>query len=403
MATNPETINNTNQLLFGTLNLPVNPLVQGTSEGADIAGGVFNTGLLAPTIDTSGNIGDSIAGMFSNINAIGQPNAVSTLVRGAASLLGLNAIGLSYSNQQRSNLFTYVIDVEGRAMTVDYLMKPLYDPLKVSKTIKARLSTDSDTALSTDTLNINGDGLTLSQNVANLLGDSNPNSFAVQGVVALASQLGGESNAILNFTSNQIQQQVSGALQSPALAGITQALDGVASPINNIGAGIGLPNLIPTSNDLISALNPAALVQGLGLPSILPSVGLGTFGELFSIGAQLARSGPPTSISGFLELQEQIYTAICNFEWPWIDPTWLRTVYDLIRNFKWEDVKKLLIQIVTNFVKRILDRFNIIKIIIGLLLNWERIVQEILDEIEARFLSCDRYKKSDRSGRNNTI
>jgi DNA integrity scanning protein DisA with diadenylate cyclase activity len=94
-------------------------------------------------------------------------------------------------------------------------------------------------------------------------------------------------------------------------------------------------------------------------------------------------------------MQEQLYSIICNFELPLI------TFPDLeaLLKMKFKDVKQMVIDMVTKFVERILDQFNILKLLKNMKKTFKQLLEEIKQKIVEQLFSCEKYKKADKSGK----
>jgi hypothetical protein len=353
-----------------------------------------STDALAPTSLTLNPPGVIAAPGFSGTQT--QQAATGTsLLQDVVSLMSGIGAG-KFSNRQSADIFTFFINVEGVYQKVDYLLKSVRTGFNPSKAIQQRLSTTATTAAS------------------NNLDTSSPATAAAQlsllgvppGLADTTSALLGgmfdndnSNDVVTGLISDKYNDYIDGAMENPMAQTITSYYDGGAGAINQLGGLLGadptLGPLLPSSSELIDVLDPGTFFEGLEIPSILPSVDLGSIKDLLSLAASVATSGPPTSLTGFIKMQEQLYSIICNFELPIIDFPAIEAL--LKTDFK--DLDDKIKTMVERFVNRIIDRFNIVK----LLKNINKTFKETLDALKKQFikqfLSCEKYKKADKSGK----
>jgi len=328
-------------------------------------------------------------------NAQQQAATGTSLLQDVVSLMSGLGSG-KFSNRQTADIFTFFINVEGVYQKVDYLLKSVRTGFNPSKAIQQRLSTTAATAAS------------------NRLDTSSPATAAAQlsllgvpeGLADAASTLIGgmfdndQSNDVI---SGLIQKNydgfIDGALENPIAQTITGYYDGAAGSINQLGGLLGgdptLGPLLPTSSELIDVLDPSLIFDDLQLPPILPSVDIGSIKDLLSLAASVATSGPPTSLTGFIKMQEQLYSIICNFQLPIITFPDVKALLEM--DFK--EVKEKIGEMVERFVNRIIERFNIVKLLKQLNKSFKETLEEIGKKFIKQFLSCEKYKKADKSGK----
>lgn len=320
-----------------------------------------------------------------------QAQSDQTFISEMTSLLDSIGSG-KYSNRQKSDRYTFFINVEGAYQEVDYLLKRLSTGLNPCKSIIQRLSTAATTALS-NSIDTSSPATAASQ--LSLLGI--PSQFADLGgeVIKLAFANKNSNTAITDAISDQFTNFTDPLLENPWVG----AYDSVVGGFNELGGLIGgdsaVGGLLPTSSELFDALDPGLFLEELKIPSILPSVDLGSIKDLLSLAASVATSGPPTSLTGLIKMQEQLYSIICNFELP--DITFPALEALLKMNFK--ELEQKIKEMVTRFIERILDQFNILKILKNLKKTFKELLEEIKQKIIEQLFSCEKYKKADKSGK----
>jgi hypothetical protein len=305
----------------------------------------------------------------------------------------LDSLGAGkYSNRQKSDIYTFFINVEGVYQKVDYLLKRISAGLNPCKSIIQRLSTSATPAL-TNAIDTSSPATASSQLA--LLGI--PSQFADLGGELLQGVFSGENTT--NILAGAISDQFTNFTDPLAENPWASAYDDAAGGLNQLGGLVGgadfAGGLLPTSSELLEALDPGLFLEELKIPSILPSVDLGSIKDLLSLAASVATSGPPTSLTGLIKMQEQLYSIICNFELPLI------TFPDLeaLLKMKFKDVKQMVIDMVTKFVERILDQFNILKLLKNMKKTFKQLLEEIKQKIVEQLFSCEKYKKADKSGK----
>lgn len=311
--------------------------------------------------------------------------------------------GSDYSNRQLSRPYTFYVTVEGVLQEVDYLMKSVIRTgFSVCKTINQRLRVTQKVERPTRTSDAN----LISNQAATILGLPADSPYIQTGSQLIQGILTNQNiNNILFSTANDaLGGIVSSAQSNPAFQTIQGYFDGAVGAVNELGPLFDATGgLLPTTGDLINVLNPVTFLQDLNIPPLLPSINLGSIGDLLSLASNIGSNGVPTSLGGFLQLQEQIYTIICNFDLPNIIEDlelWYQQWKDFVDGFDYKEIDDKLIGLITLFIDRILERFDIIRLIKSAIKNglnlWENLKKEFWD----RFFSCERYKQQDKSGVN---
>jgi hypothetical protein len=305
----------------------------------------------------------------------------------------LDSLGAGkYSNRQKSDIYTFFINVEGVYQKVDYLLKRISTGLNPCKSIIQRLSTAATPAL-TNAIDTSSPATASSQLA--LLGI--PSQFADLGGELLQGVFAGEdaTKTIADTISDQFTNFTDPLAENPWVS----AYDDATGSLNQLGGLVGgadfAGGILPTSSDILEFLDPGLFIEDLKIPSILPSVDLGSIKDLLSLAASVATSGPPTSLTGLIKLQEQLYSIICNFQLPIIDFPDVKALLEM--DFK--DVKDKLKEVYDRIVERFLETFNIAKIMKDLNKTFKEMMDELKKNFIKQFLSCEKYKKADKSGK----
>lgn len=369
----------------------------GTSNGAGTV-----TGSAA---STAGEDGTAIAD--SSITGDTTEEPVQTpleqaLSQAAGVLGGTGLTQNNYSNQQVAAFVSYSIKVGNTFQEVDYLLKRIVrTSLRACKTISQRLAANPTGNYNTQLDNAST-SLDLNSSLSNAFGIPLDSPLLSVGSSLISGIFTGQ-NATANLlnTGQRALGDLTGSLQSGVFGGIQQQVDGGISMLNGAGQLLGAGNLLPSTGELINALDPMQFLSTQNMPSILPNLNLGSLGDLLGIAASIGQNGPPTSLTGLIQLQEQIYTAICNFEIPIVEDLvqWITEWEAFFDGFEWKDIEKKIVDIVTKYIEQILDRFNIVKIIRDIIEGLDEQIENFLQEIWDRFTDCSRYQTEDRSGR----
>lgn len=199
---------------------------------------------------------------------------------------------------------------------------------------------------------------------------------------ALTSQtLGQGFNALVGLGVDRIPTNILGSLTNGA-----SIFDTVIGEINSIG---GTP--LPTIGGIVNSLNPFNYID-INISGIIPIVSLGSLDDIMGIAADLAASGPPTSIGDALDLAEQIKNIICEFEIPFISWPVLETLFKL--KFNPKDIQKAIQKELTELGDRLAELFNPEKILQAI----EQQIVSIFTTLYKRLFVCDTKSTTDASG-----
>ena len=236
-----------------------------------------------------------------------------------------------YSNKQFMAPFTYQVNVEGSMVNVDYLGKII----RTNNAQPYRAIVSLSAVVLPEPL--------LNDPFAS--GTGNRAVRATPASAAAAQQFNTGTRAIANNISGRLSQ-VTSAITSPqtqttsigsfgsAFGSISNALP--TSSITSTVAALPGFNIVKDSFGLLpggysglsqalknptGALNAASgitqtLAKDLNVQGGLPSVSLGSLGNVFSTASDLANSGPPTSLTGLVSIEKQVKSIICNFKLP---------------------------------------------------------------------------------------
>lgn len=368
-----------------------------SSESASATTQVNNDGTASTTTATTDTGEETGTSEETSVTPLQQAlSDVSSLLGGA----GLNT--KNYSNQQKAAFVSFSIKIGNTFQEVDYLLKRIVrTSLRACKSINQRLGSEPSGSYATQ-LDGTSTSSDLNSSLSNILGIPADSPLISAGSSLISGIFTGQNatTTLLNAGQRALGD-LTGSLQSGVFGGIQQQVDGGITLLNGAGQLLGAGNLLPSTGELINALDPTQFLSTLEMPSILPNLNLGSLGELLGIAASVGQNGFPTSISGLIQMQEQIYTAICNFEIPIVDDivTWINDWEEFFDGFEWKDIEKKLIDIVTKYIDQILERFNIFKIVKQIIENLDEQVESFLKDLWERFTDCSRYQKEDRSGR----
>jgi hypothetical protein len=331
-----------------------------------------------------------------------------------------------YSNKQFIAPVTISINVEGTQIETDLSLKRLktnhYDPHKQNSVLSIKPIQAGRVIVN----NTKSDRTARNLNFA-------AGQIATAGIAA-ASQLKQGAPAGVISGDNQIpkaffdQHNLSQSIFSTGSLAITQNLAGRVPDVQ--GVLNGTANIMGLSNT-IQALNPgnstANTIIGTGASIIsspefapyaqafkdniqvkLPSVSLGSLNDIFKLASSIASSGPPTSITGVIALEQQIKAIICNFVLPIINLPPIDQLLKLDLAAIEKQIKQLIlheIQIITDpfleLYKQLREFFSINhlrKLLISLLPDPNALFQAIIKE----FTTCNNgpgAKKNDLSGK----
>lgn len=370
------------------------PLPVDTQLSEDVSQPVTGTPSSTPTATQGSAVP---APGFNNVQTTQQTQvqASTSLIQDAVSLMSGLGSG-KFSNRQTADIFTFFINVEGVYQKVDYLLKSVRTGFNPSKAIQQRLSTTAATAAS-NRLDTSSPATAAAQ--LSLLGVPEGLADATSALIGGIFDNDQSNDVITGLISDKYNDYIDGAMENPIAQTITGYYDGAAGSINQLGGLLGadptLGPLLPTSSELIDVLDPGTFFEGLEIPSILPSVDLGSIKDLLSLAASVATSGPPTSLTGFIKMQEQLYSIICNFQLPIIDFPAIEALLKM--DFKELDQK--IKEMVERFITRIIDRFNIVKLLKQLNKTFKETLEQLKKQFIKQFLSCEKYKKADKSGK----
>jgi len=325
-----------------------------------------------------------------------------------------------YSNRQFIAPFSYTQNVEGIMIQVDYLGKRV----KTSGSMPYR-SIISLSAITLPPAVINDPAennpeRTVKQPATIAFSGTPSQNAAIQqfgtGVNALTNSLQGRTTQFSSLvqTAKSNPSQLFSNLQSSGAAALQGQLNNLV-PFSTINQSIAnLPGFniatnvlgqIPGGSDIVGALsNPVGtvtsaltqnLTQGLNLQGGLPSVSLGSLTELFSLATNIASNGPPTSLTGIINLEKQVKSIVCNFVMP------ILTIPDLkaILNFKFPNPLDTLKKIKTeleNEISNIINSLDIVQLLQDLLPDPHAIYDAIVKEIT----TCDTAPTNKQNAKN---
>jgi hypothetical protein len=335
----------------------------------------------------------------------------------------------SYSNKQFVTPWSYAQNVEGTFIQVDYLGKRINADGSMPYRSIASLSAISPTykVINSPTIGAPDRTVKVLTTAATLVASTTaanaaPSTTPTQN--AFIQQYGVGTNAFTGVLGGRLTQYTS-LLQTPTsqlfsnLASTgTAVLQGELQnklPFSTINQQIAnLPGFsivtnalgnIPGGSSVVSALtNPVGtatnvlqqtLANSIQLQGDLPSLSLGSLGDLFSLASNVASSGPPTSLTGLITLEKQVKGIVCNFTLPILNPPTLKA----ITNFKFpkpEDISRWLKKEYEDIKSNITNQFNIVKQLAKLLPNPEDIYKQVVKELTV----CDKSPTSQKNAKN---
>lgn len=331
----------------------------------------------------------------------------------------------SYSNAQRAVPFSFLIrseDVDGEEVfqEVDFLLKKItpdnFDGYKMIDTLRAgfiaseiisgqntgergqsydELKTQLLASLSQldlrDVVGGNAD-LILETFGIDSNGSSDYNSISKQLKSVLTQKKLTSKHLSQGFES--LLGAAANRLPTNVLSQLTTAqtvYDSFASQLNTTGGG----ELLPYTDDIIDFINPFSYID-INISGIIPSVSLGSLQDIVDIASNLATSGPPTSISGAIDLIKSIKNVICEFELPFI--SW-PVIDQLIKlKFKPKDIGRAIKDEFEKFVTRITQLFDPKRIYKQI----EVAVKQYFERLFKELFVCDENKRQNKSGQENT-
>ena len=335
----------------------------------------------------------------------------------------------SYSNKQFVAPWSYAQNVEGTFIQIDYLGKRINADGSMPYRSIASLSAISPSYKVINSPSIGSPNRTVKvlTTAATLLAsttaaNATPSTTPTQN--AFIQQYGVGTNAFTGVLGGRLTQYTS-LLQTPT----SQLFSNLASsgaavlqgelqnklPFSTINQQIAnLPGFsivtnalgnIPGGSSVASALtNPVGtatnvlqqtLANSIQLQGDLPSLSLGSLGDLFSLASNIASSGPPTSLTGLITLEKQVKGIVCNFTLPKLNVPPLK----LITNFKFpkpEDISRWLKKEFDDIQSNIINQFNIVKQLTKLLPKPEDIYKQVVHELT----TCDKSPTSQKNAKN---
>jgi hypothetical protein len=335
----------------------------------------------------------------------------------------------SYSNKQFVTPWSYAQNVEGTFIQVDYLGKRINADGSMPYRSIASLSAISPTYKVINSPTIGSPNRTVkvlttaatlvaSTTAANATSDTTPtqNAFIQQygvGTNAFTSVLGGRLTQYTSLLQTPTSQLFSNLASSGAA--VLQGELQNKLPFSTINQQIAnLPGFsivtnalgnIPGGSSVASALtNPVGtatnvlkqtLANSIKLQGDLPSLSLGSLGDLFSLASKVASSGPPTSLTGLITLEKQVKGIVCNFTLPKLTVPPLK----VITNFKFpkpEDISRWLTKEYDDIKSNITNKFGIVKQLSKLLPKPEDIYGQVVKELT----TCDKSPTSQKNAKN---
>ena len=197
-------------------------------------------------------------------------------------------------------------------------------------------------------------------------------NLASSGAAALAGQLQGK----LPFTN--INQQIANL---PGFSVVTGALGQIPGGSNIVGV---LTNPVGAAAGLLQQTFAASLdIQGG-----LPSVSLGSLGDVFNVATSLANSGPPTSLTGIIALEKQLKGIICDFQLPVI----AGIDFNALIHFKFhkpDDIIKNLKKQLEDLKSKIINALDISKQLKNLEESIKKEIMKTVDKIVRELTTCE--------------
>jgi len=436
---------------------PVNVTGQSAQNLANIQNGTATA--VAPTVSqttATAQASQSFTPTASNLQPIGQgiTNPVASLnppapTGGTAQGAALVAAGLAgslqpitpitptpiassakpYSNRQLVKPVAFRIrveDINGRPnfIDVDYLLKKIvksnYDLNKAMINLVAN-SSISKLRLTSGTpgQSLNAFILTL-QAAGKLLPNINNSNFLASNFTGIINSLGGGSianNKLAAVALQQLQQVASqNALTTSTLTSGLGSLVSIAAsrlPINILGAANGATGIYNSAvsnlglgglstGSLLNAVNPLNDID-INISGIIPSVNLGSLGDIAKLAGSIASTGDRLSISSLNTIQDiakQINQIICDFQlptfaWPLINEIML--LYKTKFNIK--DLPSKLWRSIKKFFTDLVDKFNPEKLIKALIKQIEMEIQAYWAKIWNEILTCNAVNQQKKNGK----
>jgi hypothetical protein len=330
-----------------------------------------------------------------------------------------------YSNRQFVSQISLKMNVEGVYKDIDFLQKEVrtssYNPYKTN----AVLFTNNQARVNAVFANNNTDRTSRTLNkkrgiASQILNIAGAPTSRGSGSTSAIKQIGTTVSSIFNEQHN-LTQSIVNTGNNAITQNLTNRVPNVQSLIgqNALGSTVfSYANQIPGVSTLTSGVNsvisnPLGALQRLDAATLniqagLPSVSLGSLGDVFKLASNVASSGPPTSLSGIVSLEQQIKAIICNFVIPVVTfPGW-DTLFkfngkQLIDQIKREIKKE--IDMITNplkkFYKEVSDFFkpeHLKKLLAELLPDPNELFKAVIKELT----TCSngpKSKKADLSGK----
>lgn len=316
----------------------------------------------------------------------------------------------AYSNKQFVAPMKFSLNVEGTSMIVDYLGKRIITDNNVPYRQIVSLS-----AVPLVFKTINDPSL---NNMDRLVKPTPIQSAAAKmintGTSAVTQSLGNRISQIpttVQSALTQVRSLASGNIISNGIGQIsnfvpTSQINQALAKIPGLDVATNALGTLPGTADLTKALqNPVgaatSLVQGafdgssLNIQAGLPSVSLGSLGDVFSLASNLASSGPPTSLTGLISLEQSIKSIVCNFTLPIINIP----PYDAILKFKFpkpSDIVKQVKKQLDDLISNVINQLDVVKLLKNLLPDPHQIYEAIIKEIT----TCDKKPNNKNNAKN---
>ena len=389
---------------------------------------------ISPITQATGNLG-----YINNINSTFiqpgiSPNPSATLSPAAQALATtaspnpVGAVALQnksqgpYSNKQFIAPFSYSQNVEGTFVNVDYLGKRIVTNGSMPYRAIVSLSAIAlPITLINDPSENNPDRLVKAIPASPISFSGTPiQNAAIQqlgtGINAITNSLGGRTTQFTSLVqaSKSNPSQLFSNLASSGSAALAGQLQNTLpfSTINHTIANIPGFSIVtnalgqlPGGSSIASALsNPVGAATGLLTQTLsnsiqiqggLPSASLGSLGDVFKLASNVASSGPPTSLTGIISLEQQVKGLICNFQLPVIG----NISFDSIIKFtfpKPDDILKQIKKQLDDIKSNIVNRFDIVKQLQNLLPDPHTIYEAVIKELT----TCDKSPNSQNNAKN---
>jgi len=233
-----------------------------------------------------------------------------------------------YSNKQMVAPLKFSLNIEGTSIVVDYLGKRIITDNKVPyKAIVSLSAVTLETKIINDPYlnaktHVEKQAPTAVQSAAGKIFNTGTNAVTN----SLGSRFNSYSSLVNGFNGNQIfsnlQAGIPGQLNNliPQTQ-INQAMakiPGLSVATNALGNIPGAANLTKALGNPVGAASSLLqnATQGLNIQGGMPSVSLGSLGDAFSLASDIANSGPPTSLTGLINIEKQVKALVCNFKLP---------------------------------------------------------------------------------------